>query len=232
MMEQQIAVVTGASGCIGSTVADRLEKDGFRVWRISHSRALPCEYTKQCRNPEDAEAIFEEIYQQENRLDVLVNCAGAVSESPALMTELDDWRKMLDANLMTAFVYSRAAGKYMLLGRYGRIVHLSSVAARFGGRGEIAYASAKAGLEAMVRVLALELGRRGITVNAIAPGVIESEMTASIRREYGEALLERIAARRFGQPDEIASAVAFLTGKEAAYINGQVIAVDGGMGLG
>lgn len=231
-MDKKIAIVVGAAGEIGSVIADRLEKADFRVWRIWHNKVLDYTDSLQVKELTQIESAAEQIFQQCGRIDCLVNTAGATSENPALNFELDQWRKTFADNLDLAFLWSKAAAKYMLLNRYGRIIHLSSIAAGYGGRGEIAYASSKSALETMVRVLALELGRRNITVNAIAPGVIESKMTDSIRREHDSQLLERIAAKRFGKPQEVAATACFLAGEEAGYINGQVIAVDGGMGLG
>ena len=231
-MDKKIAVVVGASGEIGSIIADRLENAGFRVWRIWHRNVLDFSDSMQVKELSQIEPAAEHIFQQCGRIDCLVNASGAVSEDPALNLELEKWQSTFENNLDPAFLWSKAVAKYMVLNRYGRIIHLSSIAAGYGGRGEIAYASSKSALETMVRVLALELGRRNITVNAIAPGVIESKMTASIRREHGPELLARIAAGRFGKPQDIAAAAQFLASEEAGYINGQVIAVDGGMGLG
>jgi 3-oxoacyl-[acyl-carrier protein] reductase len=179
----------------------------------------------------EAEAACQRIYDSDGRLDILVNAAGLSREAPALAMEDGEWALVLATNLTGAFRLARSAARYMVLGRWGRIIHISSIAASAGGRGQAGYAASKAGLEALSRVLALELGRKGVAVNAVAPGVIETAMSERVRREHGPALLEEIAVRRFGSPEDVAAAVAFLASDAAAYITGQVLRVDGGLRL-
>jgi 3-oxoacyl-[acyl-carrier protein] reductase len=177
------------------------------------------------------EEICENINTKHKHLDILINTAAVNIEFPAIGMEDDQWNTVMNTNLTSAFKVSQIAAKYMLLNKFGKIIHISSIAARSGGRGMINYAVSKAGLESMIRVFALELGRKGILVNAVAPGVIETSLSERIRNEYESKLLERISVGRFGKPIEVANAIKFLCSEEASYINGQVLYVDGGFEL-
>lgn len=244
--EKPVAIVVGGSGGIGGAVARKMSSSGNMVYVGYH------------KNPEGAARIADEIafekgevdtvrmdlgasgsideacenvFELHGRLDIVVNCAAVNVEAPALGMADAMWDDVVAVNLSGTFYLCRAAAKYMLLGRWGRIINFSSVSASSGGRGQINYAAGKAGVEALTRVLALELGRKGVTVNCIAPGVISTAMSARIRGEHESALLESIALRRFGRPEEVAGLARFLASDEAAYITGQVIRIDGGFRL-
>jgi 3-oxoacyl-[acyl-carrier protein] reductase len=243
---QRVALIAGASGGIGSAVARHLASSGVMVYLGYHRHRSAAEETAQTilvsggqatvtaldlGDKDRADAVCSEIYERAGRLDILVNCAAVNREAPALAMDDAAWSETTAVNLDGAFRLTRAAARYMMLGRWGRIIQVSSIAAIHGGRGQINYATAKAGVEAMTRVLALELGRKGVLVNCVAPGVIETEMSVRVRQQYGEEILKTISLKRFGRPDEIASLIAFLASEDASYINGQTIRIDGGMAL-
>jgi 3-oxoacyl-[acyl-carrier protein] reductase len=244
--ERRVALIAGAGGGIGEAVSRRLARDGIAVWLGGHRNP---EARERCageivreggradaisldlRDPESPGCACQEIFDRAGRLDILVNCAAVNAEEPAAGMSDDTWRRVIEVNLDGAFRLCRAAVKFMILGRWGRIVNFSSVSAVRGGRGQINYAASKAGVEALTRVLALELGRKGVLVNCIAPGVIETTLSERIRRDHAAELLEHIALHRFGAPAEVAELAAFFVSDAAAYITGQVVRVDGGMSL-
>jgi len=162
-------------------------------------------------------------------LDILINNAGIARDTLALRMKPDDWQAVIDTNLSSAFHLSKAALRGMVRGGFGRIVNISSIVGIRGNVGQANYVAAKAGLIGLTKALAREYGGRGVTVNAVAPGFIESDMTDALPDELKQAYLREIPAGRFGRPEDVAAAVLFLAGEEAAYINGQTLPVDGGM---
>jgi 3-oxoacyl-[acyl-carrier protein] reductase len=240
-MTTRVALVAGGTGDLGRAVCRELARAGMRVavgYAVSRHEAetLAAESSGmaialRAEEEEAPEKAMRAVIERWGRLDVLVNAVGINREENALALRGEDWQSVIEVNLGFAFRLTQAAMPHMLPQKYGRVVHLSSIAGRAGGRGQINYAAAKAGLERMARVFALEVGRKGVTVNCVAPGVIVSAMSQRMRDEHEQALLERIACRRFGTPEEVAQAVAFLTSEAAAYINGAVLPVDGGMML-
>lgn len=243
---RRLALIAGGSGAIGSCIAKRLASDGIKVFVGFHKNRQAAEASVSristaggdgevirldISSPSESEEVCQHIFEVWGRLDILVNCAAVNIEAPALGIEDDAWNRVIEINLNGAFRLCRAASKYMMLNRWGRIINVSSIASGFGGRGQMNYAASKAGLETMTRVLALELGRKGILANCVAPGVVETKMSERIRQAYRGDLLETIAVRRFGRPEDVAEVVAFIASDASAYVTGQVIRVDGGMGL-
>ncbi len=240
--EGQVALVTGASRGIGAAIALELAKKGLTVIgtattdqgaaKITHALAAYPGCAGKNLNVNDApaaEALIDAIVKERGGLHVLVNNAGITRDMLAMRLKDDDWDAVMDTNLKAVFRMSRAVMRCMMKQRYGRIINITSVVGSAGNAGQSNYAAAKAGVAGMTRALARELGSRNITVNCIAPGFIETDMTASLSEEQQKALLAQIPLGHLGKPQDIAHTVAFVASPQAAYITGQEIHVNGGM---
>jgi 3-oxoacyl-[acyl-carrier protein] reductase len=179
-----------------------------------------------------AHQIVDQLFEEWGKIDVLVNSAGIVQDGLLGAMTLDQWRDVLDTNLGGTFNYCHAVTQPMMMQRRGSIVNLSSTAAEFASRGQVNYAASKGGINGLTHALAKELAARNVRVNAVAPGMIETDMSQVVRGIAGEQIKKLIPLKRIGQPEEIAAVVAFLASDDAAYLTGQVLRVDGGLSLG
>ena len=237
-----VALVTGASRGIGAAIALELAKRGYRVIGTATSDDGAARITQAlsahagCRgalldvnDTAGVDALVDAIVKAEGGLQVLVNNAGITRDTLAMRMKDGDWDAVLDTNLSAVFRVSRAAIKPMVKQRFGRIISITSVVGASGNPGQANYAAAKAGVAGMARALARELGSRGITVNCVAPGFIQTDMTAELSEEQHKALQAQIPLGHMGQPADIAHAVAYLASREAGYVTGQELHVNGGM---
>ena len=240
--EIQVALVTGASRGIGRAIARELASQGFAVTGTATTPAGAAAIGEELAAFPDcagevldvtdgveAQALIDRVVARHGCLHVLVNNAGITRDMLAMRLKDDDWDAVLDTNLKAVFRMSRAVMRPMMKQRYGRIINITSVVGASGNAGQSNYAAAKAGVAGMTRALARELGSRNITVNCVAPGFVETDMTGKMSVEQHRLLLGQIPLGRLGQPTEIAHAVAFLASRQAAYITGQELHVNGGM---
>jgi len=246
-LEGKIALVTGGSRGIGRACVVELARRGADVTFVYHSNAesaakLVAELEGQglkvraeqadVRSAERAQQIVDGIVERHDRIDVLVNSAGIVMDGLLGSMLPDQWSSVIETNLTGTFNYCRSVTQQMMYQRSGSVVNLSSTAAEFASRGQVNYAASKGGINGLTKGMAKELAPRKIRVNAVAPGMIETDMSAAVRNLAGDQIKKAIPMKRIGKPEEIASVVAFLAGDDASYITGQVLLVDGGLSLG
>jgi 3-oxoacyl-[acyl-carrier protein] reductase len=231
----RVVLVTGGSKGIGQGIAVRLAKSGHRVAATYRSGEVSadvlgvhCDVT----DPAQVEAAFAQVESALGTVEVLVANAGITRDTLLMRMSDDDWNQVIATNLSGAFRAARRAARPMIRGRFGRIIFISSVVGMMGSAGQVNYAASKSGLVGMARSLARELGSRGITANVIAPGFIETDMTAELSEDLIKKYAEQIPLGRFGSVDDVAGTVEFLASEAAGYVTGAVIPVDGGLGMG
>ena len=246
-VSDRVALVTGGSRGIGKAIVVALANGGAKVAFVYQSNKdaadkLVAELTAQGREvyaiqadvskKADADAAVENVMAKWERLDILVNNAGIVRDKLVLAMSAEEWNEVIQTNLTSVFNFCQSALRPMMGNKYGRIVNMSSVSADFSNPGQANYAASKAGIEGFSRCLATEYAKRGITVNCVAPGFIETDMTVAVVNAAGDKIKASIPVKRLGRPDDISNAVLFLACDESSYITGQVLKVDGGLTLG
>ena len=239
-LEGRVAMVTGSTRGIGRAIAQTLAGAGAKVAVIGRDQARAAEaaaaighaaqgFACDVTSEPSVNAAVDAIAAALGPIDILVNNAGVTKDNVFLRLSDADWDLVLEANLKGAFRTIRAASRGMMKQRWGRIINVASVVGLIGNKGQANYAASKAGLIGLTKSIARELASRGITVNAVAPGFIDTDMTAALTPEQRETLAKQIPLERLGKPEDVAAAVLFLASESAAYITGQVIVVDGGM---
>jgi 3-oxoacyl-[acyl-carrier protein] reductase len=242
--EGRVAIVTGGGRGIGRAIAHRLAAEGANLaisYRSNDAAAeettkavraagVKCELFKgDVASPEDVEALFKGVSEAFGRVDILINNAGVRRDNLMMRMKEDEFDEVVRTNLKGTYLCTRAALRPMVRARWGRIVNVSSVVGLVGNAGQANYAASKAGIVGFTRSVAREVAQRGITVNAVAPGYVETELTGSLPEDVKDRIRGQVPMGRFGEAEEVAEVVAFLTGEGAAYVTGQTIAVDGGM---
>ncbi|HML73482.1 MAG TPA: 3-oxoacyl-[acyl-carrier-protein] reductase [Anaerohalosphaeraceae bacterium] len=245
MTEKRLAVVTGAARGIGRAIVLELLKQGRKVAGLDLNAQQLAELESVCKNAgfevitrcvditqtDKLTQVLEELAEQNGGIGILVNNAGITRDKLMIQMDDEDFDRVINVNLRAAFVATRVAARSMVRNKFGRLVHIASVAGVMGQAGSTNYAASKAGLIGMSKSIAREVGKKNVTSNCIAPGFIMTDMTAVLHEQVKEAAMNVIPMRKFGTPEDVARAVAFLASDEAGYITGQVLCVDGGMAM-
>jgi 3-oxoacyl-[acyl-carrier protein] reductase len=245
-LEGKVTVVTGASRGIGRAIAERLASEGAKVIVNHRASAEQAEEVVSSIRERGGEAVaiqadvsdfhqahelIQTVTKQFGRVDILVNNAGTTRDTLLMIMKEADWDLVIDTNLKSVFNCCKAVARGMVRQRSGRIINISSVAGLAGNPGQTNYAASKAGIIGFTKSLAKELGSRGITVNAVAPGFVTTALTIDLPEELKQSAIEHTPLGRFGEPEEIAAAVAFFASNEASFITGQVLSIDGGLAM-
>lgn len=242
----RVALVTGGSRGIGRAISERLGAEGHQVAinytankdaaqavveAVEQAGGTAITVRADVGDPDDVTAMFEVLTERLGPVEILVNNAGITRDGLLLRMSLDAWDDVMETNLRSVYLVTKIALKPMLRARWGRVISISSVSGLSGNPGQANYAASKAAIVGFTKSVAREVGSRGITVNAVAPGFIQTDMTDALGDQVTEAAAERIALGRLGQPEEVAAAVGYLSSDEAAYVTGHTLVVDGGIAL-
>ncbi|HEX9854613.1 MAG TPA: 3-oxoacyl-[acyl-carrier-protein] reductase [Acidimicrobiia bacterium] len=242
----RVVLVTGGSRGIGRAIAERFGDLAYRVAvnygsnagaaaetvkAIEATGSEAAAFQADVGDPDQVARMFEEVHERFGPVEVLVNNAGITRDTLLLRMDVAAWDEVMNTNLRSVFLCSKAAARDMLKARWGRVINISSVSGISGNAGQTNYSASKAGIIGFTKSLAKELGSRGVTVNVVAPGFIETELTAVLGDRMMESAVDNIAVGRLGRPEEVAAAVGYLASDEAAYVTGQTIVVDGGLAL-
>jgi 3-oxoacyl-[acyl-carrier protein] reductase len=237
-LQDKVSIITGGAAGIGAATAIKFKEEGAKViiWDLNEEKGnalateLGADFAKvNTSNYADIEAAAKKVFDKYGRIDVLVNNAGITRDSTLKKMTPESWQQVIDVNLTGVFYCVKIVSEYMLMNNWGRILNASSVVGLYGNFGQTNYVATKSGLIGMTKTLGRELGRKGITVNCVAPGFIATEMVSAMPENVIEAMKAKVPVGRLGDPKEIANAYAFLASDEAAYINGATLSVDGGM---
>jgi 3-oxoacyl-[acyl-carrier protein] reductase len=245
MNENRVAIVTGASRGIGEAIARRLAADGCHVVAVARNadklarvvnsiasdggsaEAISCDVA----DPAAVQKMVEDVAEKHGRIDVLVNNAGITRDTLLLRMDDAQWDEVMNTNLKSAFVATRAASRYLMRAPAGRIINIGSVSGVIGNKGQANYAASKAALSGFTKTVARELAGKGVTANVVAPGFISTDMTGALPEKVHEEVKKLIPLGRFGEPADVAAVVSFLASAAGGYITGQVLCVDGGMAM-
>tara|TARA_Y100001968_G_scaffold183624_1_gene168202 strand:- start:408 stop:1157 length:750 start_codon:yes stop_codon:yes gene_type:complete len=243
-LENKVAIVTGSYGDIGNAISEKFISQGMKVAllgrnleklemqkanleKINGSKILIKKLD--VSDSESYKNCIEDIYKEWEHIDVLVNNAGITRDNIIVRMSEDEWNNVIDTNLKGTFTGCKIISKYMIKQKYGKIINISSIVGQIGNKGQTNYVASKAGIDGITKTLSKELGSRGINVNSVSPGYIETNMTDRLSEKIKNELYEKISLKRFGNAKEVASLVNFLISDEASYITGQIINLDGGM---
>ena len=243
-LKNKIAIVTGSYGDIGKAICQRLASNGIKIALLGRDLEKLKSQKSKLLEKNETEIIIsnldvsdsdsykdavDTIISKWGKIDILINNAGITKDNIIVRMSNEEWEDVINTNLKGTFIGCKLVSKFMIKQKYGKIINISSIVGKIGNKGQANYVASKAGMDGITKTLSKEIGSRGINVNSIAPGYIETSMTSSLSEKIKNELFNKISLNRFGKPEEVASLVDFLISEEASYITGQIISLDGGM---